>query len=160
MTKNKTNAEQLFNISVGELANYSPVTLYELLNDANGTLNQAKKLKSWIEGAVAVKYFDRFKQERMQTGKEIGVVHIEDNGIKISCNVPKKIEWHQQKLSQLFAEIAASGSDPYEYIDLIYKISESKFSSWPKSMQQLFISARNVTAGTAGYKLIKLDGAR
>lgn len=159
MNRKETTIQDLLHLPIGRVASYSSFTLYSLLAEVNEQLGQAKRAKSWLEGAMSIKYSTRIKQERYSSNKETGIVHIEDAGIKISHDIPKKIQWDQKKLSEIIENIAEMGSDPLEYIDISYKVSEHKFVAWPKSTQQIFLLARTVRAGNPSYKLNKIDKA-
>lgn len=156
MNRKETTIQDLLHLPIGRVASYSSFTLYSLLAEVNEQLGQAK---SWLEGAMSIKYSTRIKQERYSSNKETGIVHIEDAGIKISHDIPKQVEWNQKKLSEIIENIAEMGSDPFEYIDISYKVSEHKFVAWPKSTQQIFLLARTVRAGNPSYKLNKIDKA-
>ena len=159
MNRKETTIQDLLHLPIGRVASYSSFTLYSLLAEVNDQLGQAKRAKSWLEGAMSIKYSTRIKQERDSSNKETGIVHIEDSGIKISHDIPKKVEWNQKQLSEIVENISEMGSDPFEYIDVIYKVPEHKFISWPKSTQAIFLSARTVKAGNPGYRLNKIDKA-
>lgn len=159
MNKKETTIQDLLHLPIGRVASYSSFTLYSLLAEVNDQLGQAKRTKSWLEGAMSIKYSTRIKQARTNNEKKTGIVHIEDAGIKISHDIPKKIQWDQKKLSEIIETIAEMGSDPLEYIDISYKVPEHKFISWPKSTQQIFLLARTVRAGNPSYKLSKVDKA-
>ncbi|CAN0600882.1 unnamed protein product [Ectocarpus sp. 12 AP-2014] len=159
MNKKETTIQNLLHLPIGKVASYSSFTLYSLLAEVNDQLGQAKRAKSWLEGAMSIKYSTRIKQARTDSDKKTGIVHIEDAGIKISHDIPKKIQWDQKKLSEIIENIAEMGSDPLEYIDISYKVPEHKFISWPKSTQQIFLLARTVRAGNPSYKLSKVDKA-
>ncbi len=159
MNRKETTIQDLLHLPIGRVASYSSFTLCSLLAEVNDHLGQAKRAKSWLEGAMSIKYSTRIKQERDSSNKETGIVHIEDAGIKISHDIPKKVEWNQKQLSEIVEDIVEMGSDPLEYIDISYKVPEHKFISWPKSTQQIFLLARTVRSGNPSYKLSKIDKA-
>ena len=37
--------------------------------------------------------------------------------------------------------IAANGDDPSEYVEISYRISETKFNAWPESLKSAFAPA-------------------
>ena len=157
MNRQETTIQDLLHLPIGKIANYSSFTLYSLLVEVNEQLDQAKRAKNWIEGAMSIKYSTRIKQARTDNDKKTGIVHIENGGIKISHNIPKRIQWDQKKLFEIVEDIAEMGSDPFEYIDISYKVSEHKFISWPKSTQQIFLPARTDRSGNPSYELNKVD---
>lgn len=159
MNKKETTIKDLLHLPIGKVASYSPTKLYSFFTEVNEQLSQAKRAKSWLEGAMSIKYSARIKQLRTDSDKKTGIVHIEDAGIKISHDIPKKVAWDQKELSKIVENIATMGSDPAEYVDISYKVPEHKFIAWPKSTKQIFLSARTVTSGNPTYKLNKFDKA-
>ena len=73
-----------------------------------------------------------------------GTVHVD--GLKFT--VPKTVIWDQEKLGGLYHEIANGGENPTDYMAVNYKVREAAFKNWPKSIQDAFIAARTVKAGS------------
>lgn len=159
MNKKEATIKDLLHLPIGKVASYSSAKLYSFFLQANDQLAQAKRVKSWLEGAMSIKYSTRIKQLRDDTHKKTGIVHIEDAGIKISHDIPKKIDWDQKKLSEIVENIATMGSDPAEYVDISYKVPEHKFIAWPKSTQAIFFPARTLRASNPSYKLSKIENS-
>ena len=136
---------------IGELAALPPAELLMLLEDADALIKKAKQLREWLDGAVGLKYQARMEAQRQAQNKPYGVVHIEDEGYVVSCDAPKKPEWDQEQLAVIAQNIHASGSDPAEYIDTTYKISERKYTAWPEHIRQAFDKARTVKVGKPVY---------
>lgn len=65
------------------------------------------------------------------------------NGVKFT--VPKKVEWDQVALADLYKEI---GETAHEYMDVSYKVREAAFKNWPSAIQESFIPARTVKPGS------------
>jgi len=80
-----------------------------------------------------------------------GVIHVE--GCEV--NVPKKVTWDQKQLAEIHQNILISNEDPADYIDVAYKVAESKFKVWPTSIRDRFLPARTVEAGNASIKIEK-----
>jgi hypothetical protein len=49
--------------------------------------------------------------------------------------------------------IAANGEDPAEYVEISYRISETKFNAWPETLKSAFEAARTVKSGKPSYRL-------
>src|SRR5690606_24797234 len=104
-------------------------------------LNQAKALKDVIDGAIALKFGPTARNTRARVGKDTGLVHFEEDGVRISVDLPKKPEWDQKKLAQIVTKIAADGDDPAEYVETTYKVPERKYGAWPAHIRQVFAPA-------------------
>ena len=51
----------------------------------------------------------------------------------------------------------ANGDDPSEYVDISYRISETKFNAWPESLKSAFAPARTLKTGKPGFRLALLQ---
>ena len=93
----------------------------------------------------------------MAANKDTGVVHFDDGRIRITADLPKKVEWDQARLADITRRIAANGDDPSEYVDVSYRISETKFNAWPEAFKAPFITARTVKTGKPSFRLALLQ---
>jgi hypothetical protein len=140
----------------GELAALSSETLFELKNNAADRLASAKALVEHIEHALALKYAERAQALRLAAGKDTGVVHFDDGRVRITADLPKRIEWDQQQLADIVRRIAANGEDPAEYVETAYRVSEAKFNAWPESLKSAFAPARTLRTSKPGFRLALL----
>lgn len=149
--------DRLVNIPGSELASLPAAELARLQHDTGEALRRAKLAAAWLDGVLALRYAHRAHQARAAMAKDTGTVRIDDNGVTIIADLPKKIEWNQQELSDLVSRIRAGGEDPRDYVDITFKVSERKYASWPRSIQKLFEPARTVCTGKETFQLIAGD---
>ena len=112
--------------------------------DAKSALDKEQKQ---IEATILGSCKDEFEHALTQKSDPFGIVTIYGADEPFSVSVPKKIDWDQEKLAALHAEIRASGSDPAEYIETSYSVPESKYKAWPQHIALQFQPARTVTPG-------------
>ena len=143
--------------SVAELTGLPSKELMQLQAAATNALQKAKELKDWIDGSIALKYEVQAKALRAQTGKDTGTVHFDDDGVRVTTNLPKKPVWDQKKLSEIAKRITANGDDPTEYLDITYKVAERKYTAWPESLRESFAPARTLKTGKATFQLIPIE---
>jgi hypothetical protein len=140
-----TNA--MLNLPTGELAQL-PV---ELLAALQGELDHAaKKLKSAsakFSAALEVRYATRAAEARSACGKDTGTVRLADGDYTVVADLPKRVDWDQEKLAQIAANITASGEDPAEFIDTKLSVSERKYGALPMAWREGFEPARTVKTG-------------
>ena len=148
--------EQILATPAGVLAEQSSTSLFQLKNDANDLLTTAKALIEHIDQALGLKYADRAQQLRLASNKDTGIVHFDDGHVRITADLPKKIEWDQARLSEITQRITANGDDPSEYVEISYRISETKFNAWPDSLKSVFVPARTLKTGKPGFRLTLL----
>lgn len=85
--------------------------------------------------------------------KEFGAVNITFEGFKVTETVPKKVEWDQEKLNELFDRIAGAGDDPRAWMKLKLEVSEKQFESFDENIKPVFAEARTVKPGKPVLKL-------
>ncbi|MEW7978534.1 MAG: hypothetical protein AB2813_01640 [Candidatus Sedimenticola endophacoides] len=143
--------------SVAEMTGLPAKDLMQLQAAAGKALQKAKDLKDWIDGAIALKYEVQTNALRAQISKDTGTVHFDDDGVRVTTNLPKKPVWDQKKLSEIARRITASGDDPSEYLDITYKVAERKYTAWPESLRESFAPARTLKTGKATFQLIPIE---
>jgi hypothetical protein len=80
-------------------------------------------------------------------------VHFDDDHVRITADLPKKVEWDQTKLTEITRRIADSGENPAEYVEISYRVSETKFNAWPETLKSAFAPARTLKTGKPGFRL-------
>ena len=75
------------------------------------------------------------------------------------CDQRKIIDWDQAQLAALARKIADAGDDPAQYMDVSFKVPESKYSAWPQVLREQFEAARTVRPGKASFKLASVEAA-
>ncbi len=142
---------------VSELADQSSDSLFRIKNDAADFLAAAKAIVEHIDRALDLKYVDRAHQLRLAASKDTGVVHFDDGNVRVTADLPKKVEWDQKQLRELILRIASSGDNPAEFIETSYRVSETKYQAWQESLRSQFTPARTVKVGKASYRLALLS---
>jgi len=132
-----------------QLSEASPDLLQKALIAAMTEVTDAKKQLEHIERAIDMRYALQAKALRLAQGKDTGVVHFDDGNVRVTADLPKKVEWDQKQLAQLVARIAAAGDNPAEFIETSYRVSETKYQAWQDSLRSQFTPARTVKVGKA-----------
>lgn len=145
--------DQVLATPAGELAALQSEALFQLKNDAADLLSAAKAIVEHLERALDMKYADRAHALRMAAGKDTGVVHFDDGRVRVTADLPKRVEWDQRRLAEVVRRIANGGEDPAEYVEISYRVSETKFNAWPESLKSAFAPARTLKTGKPGFRL-------
>jgi hypothetical protein len=140
-----------------QLSEASPDLLQKALIAAMTEVTHAKKQLEQIEHAIDMRYAQRAKSLRLAQGKDTGVVHFDDGNVRVTADLPKKVEWDQKQLHELILRIASSGDNPAEFIETSYRVSETKYQAWQESLRSQFTPARTVKVGKATYRLALLS---
>lgn len=145
--------DQVLTTPAGQLADHTAESLFQLKNDAADLFSTAKAVVDHIDRALDMKYSKRAQELRLAAGKDSGVVHFNDGPIRITADLPKKVEWDQKQLADITRRIVANGDDPAQYLDISYRVSETKFSAWPETLKSAFSPARTLKTGKPGFRL-------
>ena len=154
---NRISPDEVLTTPAGELAALASESLFQLKNDAADLLSAAKAIVEHVDRALDLKYADRAKALRLAAGKDTGVVHFDDGHVRITTDLPKRVEWDQQRLAEIVRRIAEGGENPAEYVEIGYRVSETKFNAWPESMRGAFAPARTLKTGKPGFRLALIE---
>jgi len=143
----------LLETPVDDLVGQTSESLLRIKRSADEQFAVAKSAMAHIDLALELKYGRRAHQLRLAMGKDSGVVHFDDGDVQITADLPKRVEWNQAKLADIVRRIAASGDDPGEFVEISYRVSETKFNAWPPSLRSAFVPARTVKVGKAKFAL-------
>lgn len=149
--------KQFLAIPAGELAERTPEDLFQLKNAAADLSALAKQITDHVDCALGMKYAERARQLRLAAGKDAGVIHFDDGGVRVTADLPKRVNWDQVQLAQLTQQIVANGDDPADYIEVSYRVSETKFNAWPQAIRAAFVPARTVKTGKPAFRLALLE---
>ena len=95
--------------------------------------------------------------ERSAQGKTSGTVRIEDAGVVVVADLPKKVTWDQDRLATMATRIREAGDDPTQYLEIAYRVPERRFGAWPDAMRDGFAAARSETTGQPVFRLETRD---
>lgn len=146
--ENTPSVGDMLNMPTGELAQLPVELLAIVQNEIDARLKRDKAAKTRLDGALSVRYADRAAEERQAHVKDTGTVRFDDGDFTIVADLPKRVDWDQEKLAQIAANIAHSGEDPAEFIDTKLSVSERKYGALPESWRDGFEPARTVRMGT------------
>lgn len=152
------NPEQLLAAPVADLARQSSESLFQIKNQAADLTSLAKALAEHIDRALDRKYAERAHQLRLVAGKDAGIVHFEDGQVQVTADLPKKVKWDQSRLADITRRIVDSGDDPAQYVEVSYRVSETKFNAWPDTLKGAFAPARTLETGKQSFRLALVKG--
>ena len=145
--------EQVLATPAGTLAQQPAELLFSFKTLAADLLTDAKSLCDHIDQAIDFKWNERARFLRHDVDKDTGVVHFDDGNVRITADLPKKIEWDQTRLAEIVRRISESGDDPKQYVEITFRVSETKFNAWPDTLKSSFNAARTVKTGKPSYRL-------
>ena len=155
--ENTPGLNDLDRLSIGDIAALPPDLLFALQEAALAETTGVKRLRDRLEAGIGQRYGAATEAERAAQGKTSGTVRIEDAGVVVIADLPKKVSWDQERLAAMAARIAATGDDPTEYLEIAYRVSERRFGAWPEAMREGFAAARTETTGKPVFRLETRD---
>lgn len=110
-----------------------------------------KKEEKQLKAALADAYADTIKE------KGFGSVSVDVGAYKVTFTTPKKVEWSQEKLAEIYEKIRAGNDNPEDYIEVSYNVQEARFKAWPTVISEEFMPARTVKEGAVSVKFERKD---
>ena len=137
-----------------------PVELLAILQrDVDERIKRDKAAKARLDGALTVRYATRAAEERQARAKDTGTVRFDDGDFTVVADLPKRVDWDQQRLGEIVERIRNSGDDPTQYVDIAIKVPERKYAAWPDNIRAVFEPARTVRTGALKVELLPQGGA-
>ena len=147
--------QQVLDIVIHSLYTDREVFVRELVSNAADACEKLRFLQAG--GTSAILQPEAAIGIQIRADKDAGTVRFVDNGITVLADLPKKVEWNQNELSDLIERIKADGEDPRDYVEISLRVSERKYSSWPPYICKAFEPARTVRFGKETFELIAGD---
>ncbi|SEO89413.1 hypothetical protein SAMN04490248_11552 [Salinihabitans flavidus] len=157
--ENTPSVNDMLNMPTGELAQMPVELLAGLQAELAHAAKQLKSATVRFNTALEVRYAARAAEARHACGKDTGTVRLADGDYTVVADLPKRVDWDQEKLAQIARNIADSGEDPSEFIDTTLKVSERKYGALPEAWRKGFEPARTVKVGTLKVTLEAGDAA-
>jgi hypothetical protein len=152
---NRVTLAQLRSMGSWEVESLPADMLAMLLEDVAALKADAKALDDKLNKALESKYGATAQYKRKAAGKDTGTVHIEEGGVSIIADLPKRVKWDGEGLRKVAQELRALGESVEEYIKIEYDVDERKFTAWPSGLREMFTPHRTVGVGKATYKISK-----
>ena len=152
--QNTPSIDQLINLPAGEIAQLPVELLAALQREIDAAAKQMKAVTARFSTALEVRYAARAAEARRACGKDTGTVRIVDGDFTVVADLPKRVDWDQDRLAAMVERIRAAGDDPAEYVEISFKVPERAYVAWPEAIRQGFEPARTVKTGTLKVELL------
>ena len=96
--------------------------------------------------------YEEINQQRAVAGKETGTISLLISGVTVKQDIPKKVEWDQDILKDIYTKIKDADDDPALYIGVKYNVPEKNYSTFPAQVQAMLNPARTIKTGKPSYK--------
>lgn len=126
---NAPHFNDLEGLALGDIAALPPEMLLDLQTTALAETARVKRLRDRLEAGIVQRYEAAVAAERAAQGKTSGTVRVEDEGVVIVADLPKKVSWDQDRLAAMAERIRAAGDDPTEYLEIAYRVSERRYGA-------------------------------
>jgi hypothetical protein len=155
---NTPTPDDLPGLSPQEIAGLPVELLATLQRETEEALKRAKAAKARLDAALTVRYATRAAEERQAHAKDTGTVRFDDGDFTVVADLPKRVDWDQDRLSEIVERIRGSGDDPAQYVDIAIKVPERKYAAWPDNIRAVFEPARTVRTGALKVELLPQGG--
>lgn len=158
--ENAPSIDELLNLPTGEIAQLPVELLAVLQREIAEAARQMRAVTARFNAALDVRYGSRAAEARRACGKDTGTVRIADGDFTVVADLPKRVDWDQERLAAMVERIRAAGDDPSQYVDVIYKVPERKYAAWPEAIRQGFEPARTVRPGALKVEILPEGAVR
>lgn len=131
--------------NVETLRNITPDDIIAELDNIDSQMEELKKLRKDFETDLNAFVESEVRAQLADKDYGCGTATISTEKNVIKAVVTKKVDWDQEKLKAVVERIKAGNQNLEEYVDVTYKVSETKYKAWPTVIQQEFEAARTVT---------------
>ena len=98
--------DQVLATPADQLANLSPEYLMQLRSNASALLSLANAVTDHLETALEIKYAKRAQVLRLAAGKDTGIIHFDDGDVRVTAELPKRIDWDQKNEHPLLLSLS------------------------------------------------------
>jgi hypothetical protein len=155
---NTPTIDDLPGLGLQDIAQLSVELLAILQRDVDERLKRDKAAKARLDGALTVRYATRAAEERQAANKDTGTIRFDDGDFTVVADLPKRVDWDQDRLAAIVERIRAAGDDPAQYVDIAFKVPERKYAAWPDAIRAGFERARTVRPGTLKIEIVPQGG--
>lgn len=146
--ENIPSINDMLNLPKGELAQLPVELLAALQGELDHAGKQLKAASAKFSSALDVRYATRAAAARRACGKDTGTIRLVDGDYTVVADLPKRVEWDQGKLAVMVERIRTAKDKPEQYVDILIKVPERKYTAWPDAIREGFEPARTVRPGT------------
>ena len=157
---NTPSIDELINLPMGEIALLPVDLLAAMQREIDAATKQMKAVTTRFNTALEVRFATRAAEVRNSSGKDTGTVRFDEGDFTIVAELPKRVDWDQDRLAAMVERIRAAGDDPAEYVEVSFKVPERNYVAWPEAIRQGFEPARTVRTGTLKVEILPQGGAQ
>ncbi len=152
--ENTPSIDALLNLPTGEITQLPVDLLAAMQREIAEAARQMRAVTARFNAALDVRYGARAAEARRACGKDTGTVRLADGDFTVVTDLPKRVDWDQERLAAMVERIRAAGDDPSQYIDVAYKVPERKYAAWPEAIRAGFEPARKVRPGALKVEIL------
>jgi hypothetical protein len=156
--ENTSTCDDLPDLSPQDIAQLPVELLAILQREVDERMAQVKAAKARLDGALTLRYASRAAEERRAAGKDTGTIRLIDGDFTVVVDLPKRVDWDQDRLAAMVERIRAAGDDPAQYVEIAYKVPERNYTAWPDAIRASFEPARTVKTGTLKIEILPQGG--
>ncbi|RQS20682.1 hypothetical protein [Burkholderia sp. Bp8998] len=116
-----------------------------------------KATRTKFDAALDAAYGEQARNALRDSGRDYGTTHVSDGPLRITFELPRRVSWDQQRLSEMASRLTAAGERIEDYLDVEFSIAESRFNNWPPALREQFSPARTTKPGKPAFRLALID---
>ena len=105
---NTPGIDELINLPVGEIAMQPVDLLAAMQREIDAAAKQMKAVTARFSTALEARFATRAAEVRSASGKDTGTVRFDDGDFTIVADLPKRVDWDQDRLAVMVERIRAA----------------------------------------------------
>ncbi len=145
------NLSDIETLNVKELSRLAVYDLADLNDQLSKLISHTKELKEKFEDALNLRFSETVQSNLRSENRDTGTTKFIENGFQITAEVPKKVTWDSEKISEIIKNI--SEEKRKAIIKTTHVIDERKYAQLSIEDKNLFAEARTVTPGKIRFQI-------
>ncbi len=145
------NLSVIETLDVKDLSKLPVFDLADLNEQVAKLVSHTKELKEKLEDALNLRFSETVQNNLRSENKDTGTAKFFENGFQITAEVPKKVTWDSEKISEIIKNIPEEKCKAI--VKTVHTIEERKYTQLSPEDKQLFADARTVTPGKTRFQI-------
>ncbi len=145
------NLSVIETLDVKDLSKLPVFDLADLNEQVAKLVSHTKELKEKLEDALNLRFSETVQNNLRSENKDTGTAKFFENGFQITTEVPKKVTWDSEKISEIIKNIPEEKCKAI--VKTVHTIEERKYTQLSPEDKQLFADARTVTPGKTRFQI-------
>lgn len=129
--------------------------LFKIKMQLNKEAADLKENLKHVNAKISEYIQEEFTKSRNNKDEQFGAMSLNIEGLDVKQTVPKKVDWDQVLLADLYTIINDSDDDVKDYIKVKYEVAEKVYGKLTEDKLKFFKPARTEKPGTIKIEVVE-----